>query len=78
MDLKAIKELAQKYTCTELGAFADELENTGVCQAANKSDPNEAMSDLLQALEVRQMLDQGMTLQEAVREFSKRVRAVLS
>ena len=77
MDLKAIKELAQKHTVEELSAFADELESNGKTSCTTKLDAHEAMSDVLQALEVRGMIDSGMSLQEAVREFSKRVRTVL-
>ncbi len=78
MDLKAIKELAQKFSVTELKVFADELENTGECKTWAKDDPSEALSDLLQAAEVRNMMDNtGITLQEAVREFSKRVRGIM-
>jgi hypothetical protein len=78
MDIKAIKELAQKYSHLELEACAQELENQGKCQCSEKSDSNDAMSDVLQALEVRSLVDGGMSLSDAVREFSKRVRAVLS
>jgi hypothetical protein len=78
MDLKAIKELAQQYSQTQLNDFATELETTGHCSCSNKSDAGEIMSDLLQALEVRKALDNGQSLQDAVREFSRRVRNVLS
>ncbi|KAB8029156.1 DUF6952 family protein [Fluviispira multicolorata] len=81
MDLKMIKELSQKYSVEELSYFADELENIGKTncpECKNKSDLNELMSDFLQAGEVRKMLDKGISLNEAVREFSKRIRAVLS
>ena len=78
MDLKAIRELAQKHTTTELLAFADQLEQDGKCSASDKEDANEVMSDLLQACEVRKKMDGGATLQEAIRDFSKRVRTVLS
>lgn len=78
MDLKSIKELAQNYTVGQLSACADALEQTGACACTPKADSAEAMSDLLQAMEVRALLDKGMGLQDAVREFSKRVRTVLS
>lgn len=77
MDIKAIKELAQKYTSTELFAFADVLESRGKVSCSEKSDVNEIMSDLLQAAEVRALVDSGLILQDAVREFSKRVRGTL-
>jgi len=78
MDLKAIKELAQQYTQEQLNHFASELEATGQCICSEKSDAGEVMSDLLQALEVRKAMDNGQSLQEAVRDFSRRVRTVLS
>jgi hypothetical protein len=78
VDIKAIKELAQKYTAEELLKCADELENKGQCACSQKSEPGEAMSDVLQAYEVRKAVDEGTPLQEAVRDFSKRVRACLT
>jgi hypothetical protein len=78
MDLKAIKELAQQYTQSQLNDFATQLETTGQCSCSSKSDAGEIMSDLLQALEVRKAIDNGQSLQEAVRDFSRRVRTVLS
>jgi hypothetical protein len=58
--------------------FADDLENTGTCALPSKTDPGELMSDILQAAEIRGLMDKGATLPEALREFSKRVRTVLS
>jgi len=78
MDLKSIKTLAEKHTVAELNTFADELENTGVAPLKTQDDLNEQMSDYLQAAELRAYLDNGLSMQEAVREFSKRVRGVLS
>jgi len=78
MDIKAIKELAQKYTLHELEACALDLENSGKCCCTQKEDIHDAMSDVLQSLEVRSLVDGGMSLQDAVREFSKRVRNVLT
>jgi hypothetical protein len=78
MDVKAIKELAQNHTTAELMKFADDLENTGSCALPAKADPGELMSDILQAAEIRGSMDKGATIQEAMREFSKRVRTVLS
>jgi hypothetical protein len=77
MDIKSIKELAQKYTVTELNQLADDFEATGKTSVKTQDDPGDQMSDFLQAAELRSYLDQGMGLNEAVREFSKRVRGVL-
>lgn len=78
MDIKSIKELAQKYTVEELSKFADEFESTGVPPVKTQDDAGDQMSDYLQAAELRAYIDQGMNVNEACREFSKRVRGVLS
>jgi len=78
MDIKSIKDLAQKYTVDELNGFADEFESTGVAPVKTQEDAGEQMSDYLQAAVLRSYMDQGMSLVDATREFSKRVRGVLS
>jgi len=77
MDIKSIKELAQKYSQEELLNFADEFETTGVPPVKTQDDPGDQMSDYLVAAEIRELVDKGMNLSEATREFSKRVRGVL-
>lgn len=78
MDIKSIKDLAQKYTIEELNKFADDFEATGVAPVKTQEDAGDQMSDYLQAAELRSYIDQGMNVNEACREFSKRVRGVLS
>ncbi|MFY7992055.1 MAG: DUF6952 family protein [Bacteriovoracaceae bacterium] len=78
MDIKSIKTLAEKHSVDELNQFADELENSGIAPVKTQDDLGDQMSDYLQAAELRAYLDQGMSMPEAVREFSKRVRGVLS
>jgi hypothetical protein len=77
MDVKVVKDLAQKYKLEELISFADEFERTGVAPVKTQEDAGEQMSDYLQAAELRNYMDQGMNLNDALREFSKRVRGVL-
>jgi hypothetical protein len=78
MDVKSVKELAQKYTVDELNQFADEFESTGLAPVKTQDDAGEQMSDYLMAAEMRTYLDKGMSLNDALREFSKRVRGVLT
>ncbi len=78
MDVKSVKELAQKYTVDELNQFADQFESTGSAPVKTQEDAGEQMSDYLMAAEMRTYLDQGMSLNDALREFSKRVRGVLT
>lgn len=78
MDAKSIKELAQKYTFEELTKFAEEFESTGLAPVKTQDDPGAQMSDYLMGAEVRFLLDKGMSINEAMREFSKRVRGALT
>lgn len=78
MDVKSVKDLAQKYSVEELNKFADEFELTGTAPIKTQEDAGEQMSDYLMAAEMRAYLDKGMSLNDALREFSKRVRGVLS
>lgn len=78
MDIKSIKELAQKYSVDELNKFADEFEASGIPPVKTQEDPGSQMSDYLMGAELRLLLDQGMNINEATREFSKRVRGVLT
>lgn len=78
MDAKNIKELAAKYSFEELQEFANKFEQTGIAPVKTSEDPGDQMSDYLMASEVRYFMDENkMNLQEALREFSKRVRGVL-
>ncbi|MFL5784686.1 MAG: DUF6952 family protein [Bacteriovoracaceae bacterium] len=79
MDVKNMKMLAEKYTFDELQKFADDFENTGVPPVKTSEEPGDQMSDYLMAAEIRFLMDkEQISLQEALREFSKRVRGVLT
>jgi len=78
MDAKNIKELASNHSFEELQKFADTFESTGIAPVKTSEDPGDQMSDYLMAAEVRFFMDENkLTVQEALREFSKRVRGVL-
>ncbi len=79
MDVKNMKTLAEKYSFDELQKFADEFEQTGVAPVKTSEDAGDQMSDYLMAAEIRFVMDkENKTLQEALRDFSKRVRGVLT
>lgn len=77
MDLKSIKTLVQDHSVEQLLKWADELETTGVAPFKTQEDPNEQMSDYLQAAEIRTAMDAGKPMNEAIRDFAQRVRGVL-
>lgn len=79
MDVKKMKTLAEAYSFHELQKFADDFESSGVAPVKTSDDPGDQMSDYLMAAEIRFLMDkEKITCQEAVREFSKRVRGVLT
>lgn len=79
MDVKNMKELASKYSFEDLQRFADEFEHTGVAPVKTSEEPGDQMSDYLMAAEIRFLMDkEKISLNEALREFSKRVRGVLT
>jgi hypothetical protein len=78
MDIKTIKTLVQNHTVEELNKFADEFEQTGVAPIKTQEDAGDQMSDYLQAAEIRQMVDEGKPMNDAIREFGQRVRGILS
>ncbi len=79
MDVKNLKMLAEKYSFHELQKFADDFENTGVAPVKTSEEAGDQMSDYLMAAEIRFLMDkENLSLQEALREFSKRVRGVLT
>ena len=79
MDVKNMKMLAEKYSFDELQQFADTFEHTGTAPVKTSEDPGDQMSDYLMAAEIRFLMDkEKISLQEALREFSKRVRGVLT
>jgi len=77
MDVKAVKDLAQKYSKDELFKFADEFEASGIAPVKTNEDPGDQMSDYLQAAELRALMDDGLNVTDALREFSKRIRGIL-
>lgn len=79
MNAKNMKELAVKYTFDELNKFADEFENTGVAPVKTSEEAGDQMSDYLMAAELRFLMDEKeLNVNDALREFSKRVRGVLT
>ncbi len=78
MDIKEIKRLAQEKSAAELEKLAVAFEESGELPAGVDTEPEVYLSALLQACEVRKLVDGGLSLGDAVREFSKRVRSSIS
>lgn len=79
MILAAVKELVTKHTKTEIDEaitrFENTLENTLNVPGA---DDGEKLSNLLAASQIKARMDKGMSMNDAIREHSQRVRSILS
>lgn len=79
MKIAEVKRLATSYTVEQIEAAvtAFETERKNDLQVDGEND-GEKMSHLLAASFVRRQIDKGLDLNSAVREYSKRVRSILS
>ncbi|MEW6585222.1 MAG: hypothetical protein AB1442_06375 [Nitrospirota bacterium] len=74
MDVKQIREIAKKYTPEQIeGCITQQIETGGnVCL---KIDGNEEIiNDLSKAEVIRELMDQGFSLADALRELARRMR----
>jgi len=76
MDPKVLKKLIEKYGVTQLEAcIRQQLEKgENACELVDKEDV--VIAALSEAGVVRELMDQGMTFADALRELGRRVRAV--
>lgn len=79
MILPVIRELAEKYTVRELEAaalsFEEKRENT---LNVRGKDEGEVLTNLLMAAVVRQKVEDGMPLIDAVREHTKMIQGIIA
>jgi len=78
MNPAVVKELANKYSKFQLDeaiqAFEQTLENP---LEVHGQDDGEKLSNLLVAAFVRERMDKGIAINEALREYSTRVRSMI-
>ena len=77
MDIKEIREIAKKYTPEQIeGCITQQLE-TGKNICIENQDTVKILNDLSQAEFVRELMKEGMSLADALRELARRVRRLL-
>lgn len=78
MDIKHIRQVAQKYTPEQIeGCISQQMETGGnVCLTDETSE--KIINDLSKAAVVREFVDQGMDIADALRELARRMRFVQS
>jgi len=76
MDTKALKKLIEKYGAAQLETCIQQQLDKGenACELVDKEDV--VIAALSEAGVVRELMDQGMTFAEALRELGLRIRKV--
>ncbi len=76
MNTKKLKELTEKYSQAQLETcIRQQLEKgTNECELADAAD--EVITSLSKAEVVRELMDEGRTFAEALRELARRIRSV--
>ena len=74
--IKEIRELAQRFTPDEIeGCIAQQLqEGKNVCEVAGPAD--QVIDELAKAEFVRNLVERGTPLLDAIRELARRIRQV--
>ena len=78
MDIKHIRKIAEKFTPDQIeGCISDQIEKgKNVCLTDEQSE--KIINELSKAGVVRELMDQGMELADALRELARRMRLVQS
>ncbi len=77
MHIKEIKELAKKFTPEQLeNCITQAIENDGKSECYYGEDVLEVVNTLAKAQTVRQLMEQGMSEIEAIRELARKIRQV--
>jgi hypothetical protein len=77
MNIKEIKELAKKFTPEQLdNCITQAIENDGKSECYIGDDVLEVVNTLAKAQTVRELMEQGMSEIEAIRELARRIRKI--
>ncbi len=76
MNIKEIKELAKKFTPEQLENCITQTINEGKNECEVSGDVLEVVNTLAKAQTVRELMEQGMSEMEAIRELARRIRKV--
>ena len=76
MDTKELKKLMEQFSLIQLETCIRQQVEKGENACEIVDDNDEVMTALSKAEVVRELMDQGMTFSEALRELGRRIRAV--
>jgi hypothetical protein len=78
MDIKNIREIAKKYTPEQIeGCISKQIE-TGENVCLTDATSEKIINELSKAGVVRELMDEGLNLADALRELARRMRLVQS
>jgi len=78
MDIKNIREIAKKYTPEQIESCISKQIETGKNICLTDATSEKIINELSKAGVVRELMDQGMDLADALRELARRMRLVQS
>jgi hypothetical protein len=76
METKELKKLVEKYSVPQLEACIRQQVSKGANECDTADDGDEVVTELSEAEVVRELMDEGRTFSEALRELGRRIRAV--
>jgi len=78
MDVKQIKDLANRFTPKQIEGCITQQIQTGknICLTDNNSE--KIINELSKAEVIRDLMDTGMSLADALRELARRIRLIQS
>ncbi len=76
MNIKEIKQLADKFTKEQLENCILQTVENGKNECEIDGEVMEVVNTLAKAQTVRELMDNGMTQMEAIRELARRIRQI--
>ena len=76
VDIKQIKEIAGKYTPEQIEGCISGQMDTGENICLTDGNSEKIINELSKAGVIREMMDKGMSLADALRELARRMRLV--
>ena len=76
MDIKQIRDIAKKYTPEEIEGCITQQMETGNNVCLMDANSEKIINELSKAEVIRQLMDEGMSLADALRELARRMRLV--
>lgn len=78
MDTRELKRIAERFSLEEIERCIDQQTSRGSNVCTTPGPDDEIFAELSKATVIRELMDQGSSFPEALRELGRRIRAVYS